>query len=391
MRILVVNVFYAPQSIGGATRVVEDNVRDFKSSMRVDEVAVFCSLNGAPSHGMSRHYVANGVQVQSIATRLVENADFLLSDKLNRERFAEFLDYYCPDIIHFHCLQRLTSDLALEARERDIPYVITMHDGWWISDKQFLVDESGNINTYNFKEPETVLENMDEDSVERITTLTPVLHSANTILTVSKTFRNVIEGAGLENIKVIENGVSPITVLPKSSSDKVTLGYLAGAAHYKGYHFMRAAITKGSFSNLNLIVVDHSLRQGQSIREQWGETDVERIGFVAQEKVSELYQRLHVVLVPSIWPESFGLVAREALQSRSWLVASNRGAAAEDIKEGVNGHVFDPAKPGDFERVLGLIDDNVAKYCAPSPETKLKSSSEQSEELLDLYQEILSS
>ena len=390
MRVLVVNVFFAPQSIGGATRVVEDNVRDFQASDRTNAVGVFCSLNGAQSQEISRHYLVNGVPVQSIATRLVENADFLLSDETNRKRFSEFLDYFCPDIIHFHCVQRLTSDLALEAKERGIPYLITMHDGWWISDRQFLVNELGEVETYNYNDPEDTLERLGEKALKRMSTLTPALEGASQLLTVSETFRTIVEESGLQHVGVVQNGVSPMAVLPKPRADKITLGYLAGAAHYKGYHFMRAAITKGQFDNLRLIVVDHSLRQEQSIKEYWGETEVERIGFVPQDKVAELYQRLHAVLVPSIWPESFGLVAREALLSRAWLVASNRGAAAEDIEEGVNGHVFDPGVTGDFERVLSLLNSDIARYSTAIPEPVLKTSADQSEELLDLYSSILS-
>ena len=390
MRVLAVNVFFAPQSIGGATRVVEDNVRDFQASNRTNAVGVFCSLNGAQSQEISRHYLVNGVPVQSIATRLVENADFLLSDRTNRKRFSEFLDYFCPDIIHFHCVQRLTSDLALEAKERGIPYLITMHDGWWISDRQFLVNELGEVETYNYNDAEDTLERLGEKALKRMNALKPALEGASKLLTVSETFRTIVEESGLQNVGVIQNGVSPMAVLPKPRADKITLGYLAGAAHYKGYHFMRAAITKGQFDNLRLIVVDHSLRQEQSINEYWGETEVERIGFVPQDKVAELYQRLHVVLVPSIWPESFGLVAREALLSRAWLVASNRGAAAEDIEEGVNGHVFDPGVTGDFERVLSLLNTDIARYSAAIPEPILKTSAQQSEELLDLYNSILS-
>ena len=76
--------------------------------------------------------------------------------------------------------------------------------------------------------------------------------------------------------------------------------------------------------------------------------------------------------------------------SRAWLVASNRGAAAEDIEEGVNGHVFDPGVTGDFERVLSLLNTDIARYSAAIPEPILKTSAQQSEELLDLYNSILS-
>lgn len=390
MRILVVNVFFAPQSIGGATRVVEDNVNDFQASDRVKAVGVFCSLNGAPSQNISRHYLIEGVPVHAIATRLVENADFLLNDKTNRDRFGEFLDYFHPDLIHFHCLQRLTSDIVIEAATRGLPYLITMHDGWWISNRQFLIDESGQIQTYNYENPVSTLQSMGEKAVKRMKTLEPALKGANRLLTVSETFKTVIESSGLKKIEVIQNGVSPIEVLEKPGADKVTLGYLAGAAYYKGYHLMRAAISGGRFSNLRLIMVDHSLLQGQIITEHWGETEVERIGFIPQEQIAKLYQRIHAVLVPSIWPESFGLVAREAMLSRAWLIASNRGAAAEDIQDGINGHVFDPSVQGDLKRVLTLLNEQPQKYIEPIPEVALKTSAEQSKELLDLYETILS-
>jgi glycosyltransferase involved in cell wall biosynthesis len=45
-----------------------------------------------------------------------------------------------------------------------------------------------------------------------------------------------------------------------------------------------------------------------------------------QAKVANLYASLDVLLSQSIWPESFGLVAREAQAQGLWVVASSRGA-----------------------------------------------------------------
>ena len=198
----------------------------------------------------------------------------------------------------------------------------------------------------------------------------------------------MLQGAGLKGVEVCANGVSPINILDKVPANKLVLGYLAGAAQYKGYHLMRAAVTKGAFENLRLVVVDHSLKQNQVVREKWGTSEVERIGFVPQEQIAALYARLNVVLVPSIWPESFGLVAREGLKSGSWLVASNRGAAAEDVIEGQNGHVFDPGIPGDFSRVLALLNDNTDRYKAMPVATPIRSTTQQAEELLVMYESL---
>jgi glycosyltransferase involved in cell wall biosynthesis len=38
-----------------------------------------------------------------------------------------------------------------------------------------------------------------------------------------------------------------------------------------------------------------------------------------------------VLVAPSIWPESFGLVSREALSAGLWVIASDAGALADPI------------------------------------------------------------
>ena len=391
MRVMLCNVFYAPQSIGGATRVVEDNAHDFRQSGKIEDLAVFCSLHGGRPALSSRHYRTADAQVLAVAAQQLPKVDLLVSDPGVRKKFSEFLDYFQPDIIHFHCLQRLTSDVCLEAAERGIPYIITMHDGWWISDHQFLLNDAGEMETYDFRDPEKTRTQYGADAHTRQLALKQAIDGATRLLTVSRTFAKVIADTGLDNVGVSENGVSDLRILPKQPSDKLTLGYLAGAAHYKGYHLMRATIMRGNFDKLRLIVVDHSLHQNQIVSEKWGGTEVQRIGFMPQGTIDELYARLNVVLVPSIWPESFGLVAREALLTRSWLVASTRGAAAENVVEGKNGHVFDPRVNGDLENVLTQLNEQPDKYLEPSARTEIRSKSEQSFELLALYDEILSS
>ena len=49
------------------------------------------------------------------------------------------------------------------------------------------------------------------------------------------------------------------------------------------------------------------------------------------DKMPEFYSEQDVLLAPSIWPESFGLVTREALSAGLWVIASDAGALAEPI------------------------------------------------------------
>lgn len=390
MRLLVVNVFYAPQSIGGATRVVEDNIRDLNSSHGIESIGVFCSLVGGREYLESRNYMAGPATVMAVTAKTTPKGDFLISDVKMQAQFEAFVDSFQPDIIHFHCVQRLTSDVCLVAKRRNIPYLITMHDGWWISDRQFLVNETGEIEAYNYADVAETERGLGRGATTRMEALLPALEGASRLLTVSNKFAGIVRAAGLDRITTLENGASPIEVLPKKGSDKPVIGYLAGAAHFKGYHLLKATLMRGTYSSFRLIVIDHSLKQHKSYREDWGKTEVLRIGFYPQEQVSELYQLLNIVIVPSIWPESFGLVAREAMMSGCWLIASDRGAASDDVDEGINGHRFEPGKQGDLDRVLSLIEASPETYLRAAPPTEIRTCDDQAEELAKLYREILS-
>ena len=49
------------------------------------------------------------------------------------------------------------------------------------------------------------------------------------------------------------------------------------------------------------------------------------------DKMPIFYSNHDVLIAPSIWPESFGLVTREALSAGLWVIASDAGALAEPI------------------------------------------------------------
>jgi glycosyltransferase involved in cell wall biosynthesis len=121
---------------------------------------------------------------------------------------------------------------------------------------------------------------------------------------------------------------------------RVRIAFIGGMAVHKGYRLTRNAFLNQAFAHLTLTIVDHSRSQGYSRREVWGTTPVEFIGAIPQKKIADLYNVTDVILAPSIWPESYGLVTREALASGCWVVASDRGAIGEYIVDGENGYTL---------------------------------------------------
>jgi glycosyltransferase involved in cell wall biosynthesis len=139
-----------------------------------------------------------------------------------------------------------------------------------------------------------------------------------------------------------------------------------------------------------LTVIDYDMKPGERQVEVWNTTEVEFLPKVPEERVTELYAKIDVLLAPSVWPESFGLVSREALQCGCWVIASDRGSVGECVTEGVNGHIVDVGDTEDLIRVLTDIDRDPARYrVPPPPPPKLRRARDQVDDLARLYRSLI--
>ena len=153
-RVLVVNVFYAPQAKGGATRVVIDNIRDMRALYPGEfEFEVFTTREGGVGPYTVQASSHDGVRTTAMVAGDYPAVDFAASDARSGEVFARCLERFRPHLGHFHCIQRITTSACAAARARGIPYLVTAHDGWWISDRQFLHDDKGPAPRYDFRLP----------------------------------------------------------------------------------------------------------------------------------------------------------------------------------------------------------------------------------------------
>jgi glycosyltransferase involved in cell wall biosynthesis/cytochrome c-type biogenesis protein CcmH/NrfG len=391
--VLIVNVFYPPQAIGGATRVVHDNVRHLSQKYKNDfDIEVFTSTHDDKEDYAVSCYLQDGVRVTALARPSDPNIETAISDLRTEEIFGGYLDETRPALIHFHCIQRLTASVVTAAEMRRIPYLITVHDGWWISSHHFAVDEHGDLSLYDFKDPLSVISDAGKAAYARMIELRRPLFGATKILAVSDKFAELYRSCGLDNVAAIPNGISDLPERKRSSSmdGRVRLGFIAGMHRIKGYHLIKYAFLNSQFQNLSMTIIDVSLKQGQSRREIWSGTPVNFIAKVPEEHVNELYAEVDVLLAPSIWPESFGLVSREAHHFGCWVVASNRGSIGNDITEGVNGHLIDVSDASALIRILTMIDENPQRYQSAPPAAPLtRKASEQADDLATFYKAII--
>ena len=71
-------------------------------------------------------------------------------------------------------------------------------------------------------------------------------------------------------------------------------------------------------------------------------TQVRWLGFVEPEQLSQFYLQLDVLVFPSIYPESFGMVVAEAMAHGVVPISSGVGGAFEVITHGRNGWLIEP-------------------------------------------------
>jgi glycosyltransferase involved in cell wall biosynthesis len=255
------------------------------------------------------------------------------------------LDAVRPDVVHLHSVQRLSASLADACLARGIPYIITLHDAWWLCARQFMVRADGK---YCFQKQIDLhlCQACNPDMkhlAHRQALLRGALDGAALLMSPSEAHRALYLAQGIapERIEVAPNGVRPpAQSLPRPSRGVLRFGYVGGFEPVKGYNVLQQAMESLERSDWNLVLVDNTLNLGFSSVDvaQWrvqGKLSV--VPAYTQDGLDKFFAGIDVLLFPSQWKESFGLTVREALLRDVWVIATEGGGAAEAITDGVNG------------------------------------------------------
>ena len=387
-RVLIANAFFPPDAVGGATRVVRENVDYMVSAADDIELSILASESCGETGRLSVDSYGE-TPVFRLSTQAEPQMDWRPFNSNLIQPLTRVLRICKPDLVHLHAAQRLTATLLEVCRDLGIPYVVTAHDAWWISDYQFLIDHEGRpvdpTDLLAGALPEGV--NLGE-ALTRRRRLKSLLVEAQEVLSVSDAFADIYKRAGIP-CRALPNGVNRADWRPRghNATGKLRLAFAGGLAPHKGLHLLEGALRRSALDKVSLTVVDHAHDEGCVRREQWGGTVVEIVGRIPQAHMSAFYAQHDVLLAPSIWPESFGLVVREALAAGLWVVASNRGALAEDIYDGINGYVIDVSTPEHLQAILTLMNQHPHAFDAHPPRFPLRPADDQAAALLEIYRE----
>ena len=399
-RIMVVNVLFSPISFGGATVVAEQLALGLAAQPDTEICVVTGCFDEALAPGTTRQYSWNGLSV--FAIRLLPGSKVAEYDNPHTSPcFASIIDAVQPDLVHFHSIQILGANLADICVDRNIPYLISLHDAWWLCELQFMVNDQGYC-AQKAIDPLVCAACVPDPAATycRRFILQKVLKNARKLLAPSAFQRElyVRSGQAADHVIVNKNGVLPGNARierKRSQSDKgLVFAYLGGRATHKGYFWLKQIFEGIEASDYTLKLVDIQARFGSSGMENdaWKIKGTLEIAPPFEvDQIDDFYAGVDVLLFPSQWKESFGLTVREAMIRNIWVIATDCGGPVEDLVSGVNGIQTAMDDLAGFRRaVLDCINDQARIKAYHNPLIgQVRTFAQQSVELSEIIDQVL--
>ena len=359
LRVLFANIYYTPRSYGGATLVVEEMASRLHARGDTD-VHIFTGLPQDAPDRVTTRTDQDGITVFAVPTSETDTVA-AFDDPAGGVAFGHVLDAVQPDVVHLHAIQGLSASLAAACIQRGIPYVITLHDAWWLCARQFMVREDG---TYCFqtKIDLHICQNCLPGAYhleQRARLMHAAMLGAALLLSPSEAHRalHIANGIPPEKIIVAPNGVRlPTARLPREPAAKLRFAYVGGNVEVKGFSIVKRAFEALDRDDWELVLVDNTLNLGFSSVDasEWRVQGALRVvPAYTQSGMDVFFAGIDVLVFPSQWKESFGLTVREALARDVWVIATTGGGPAEAIVDGVNGTLI--PIDGSHERLSAAV------------------------------------
>ena len=345
-RILSVNCYYAPRSFGGATIVAEELNDRLQNGGDFDVHVLTTHAESTTFAYNIRRYCVDGINIYGVGVpgrveplTQFDNPDFTRA-------FEEVIAAVNPDVVHLHSIQGMGVGIIDVCIMRNIKYVITLHDAWWVCGRQFLINKEEKYCGQVKINPSICARCVDDAQLNdyRNDRLAQALYGAAALLAPSQYFANFYVGNGFPSVVVNKNGIVPPRALSRiKSSDKLRFAYVGGNTKIKGVHLIKNAFSGLHGNVAELVVVDNALNLGFSSytnEELKSISSVQIVPAYNQFNIDEFFASIDVLLLPTQCIESFGLAAREASARNVWVIATDSGGLVEDIEDGGNGIII---------------------------------------------------
>jgi glycosyltransferase involved in cell wall biosynthesis len=287
-----------------------------------------------------------------------------------RAALARLLDEHPVDLVHLHSyFKRLTPAILPELRRRGLPVVQTLHEyravcpvSTLFRDGRVCTDCTGGAyaNVIRHRCAGGSLARSAWNYAEmRLSDWLGHKRDIARYVTVSDYQRDMLIAMGMEANKLVTVH-HPVTLPPapldaRAGEHVLFFGRLETA---KGADLL-VEIAAG-LADARLVIAGDGSRRAEIARavDARGLTNVSFAGMLRGAPLGDAIARASCVIVPSLWPEAFGLTAVEALAHGTPVVASAIGGMLDTVRDGVDGYLVPPGDVAAMvERVQRLVAD----------------------------------
>lgn len=132
------------------------------------------------------------------------------------------------------------------------------------------------------------------------------------------------------------------------------VGYLGRFSEEKGIKLLIDAIAQLPREKIRVSLAGRATEKDRNfLRSRAPQADIEFLGFVTP---ADFYNKVQVVVVPSIWEEPGSLVLLDALAAGRPVIGTKFGGSPEMIEDNVTGWVVEPT-PASLKAILSKLID----------------------------------
>jgi glycosyltransferase involved in cell wall biosynthesis len=381
LRILHLVHQYPPEYLGGTELYTQTVTKAL--SERNHLVAVFTRRN-ADGIGSEDRLEAN-VAVHIAWNGALNPTQRFLSTFGNADlehAFDGILERFQPDLIHIQHLMGLPTTLLKQIQQQRIPFVVTLHDFWWVcANAQLITNYSGEIcagpNLW-INCARCALARSGRSGLwpaipllagmlaRRDAVLGSILRDSARLIAPSHFVKDWYTNHGIpgDHIQVLPHGIDlPSLPSPGPSRPAPRLLYAGGLAWQKGVHVLMEALEGMDGACELWIAGDEAFdpeysRRLRALAERHPDSRISFLGKLSREDLWQTLTRIDTVVVPALWYETFSLIIHEAFAAGVPVIASNLGALAEAVHHEVDGLLVETGSVTAWRQTLQrLIDD----------------------------------
>ena len=308
--------------------------------------------------------------------------------------FATLLKDLRPDVVHIGHLNHLSTSLVAKAADHDIPIVYTLHDYWLMCPRgQFMQMFSKDPNQiwtactgqgdrkcaescyarYFSGAPEEWSEDVNYWAnwvARRMVHVREMVNYVDLFIAPARyLYDRYHQQFGIREDKLLylDYGfaLERLQGRQRVGREPFTFGYIGTHIPAKGIHHLINAFGKLKGDSRLRIWGRHRGQDTESLKSLANSLPagvVERVEWLPeyrnQEIITDVFNRVDAIVVPSIWVENSPLVIHEALQARVPVITADTGGMAEYVHHEVNGLTYQHRNPESLAtQMQRLVDD----------------------------------